>query len=643
MIFQPAINYVKPFTEQKKNLLFIDNSKSMQLTDSIQIKEITSAINENLTNSGIDFEVYSFSDFVKPFESQKFKLTGQSTNYENLFSFIQNQQPDVATVSIISDGNSNAGKLTDKKIEYLNTPIFTVGLGDTTLFEDISIKKINYNPFIYSNTPTEVELIIETTSPGKNVNVSISGDVEKKETKTVKLEKNFTRVVFDFSSASPGKKKVNFQISNLKNEKNINNNSKSVILNVFKDKIKIGLLSGSLSMDYRFVKNILEKDEKKKLLEVVKISNTIKKNSLQDFSDLDAVFIIGFPSQINKDSEINNLINLIQEKKLPFFFMLTKGTDYTKLSQLSSILKFNYEFKDNIQYNLITPEIKEFNSPLVKNSTVPTIAAWQNLPPVLQPDIEFSATPGSNIISTVKKENIGTSIPLIFTNNFNGIKSVYTLAGDIWKWKLNKSENVNVLENFINSSVKWLLADEELKNISVKPAKEIFDSGEPIEFSGKVFNETFAPINDAVVEITLNENGSNKKIVLSYEKNGHYSGSFELTKSGKYDYRVNVTRSNNSIFSEKGSFEISNSDFELKNGKLNKDYLEKIAYKSDGKYFSFEKLSTLFDQVRKIHSQNQLIIDKNYSISLHLNQYALFLVILLFTTEWLLRKYWKLL
>jgi len=639
VIFQPVINYTKPEFRKQKNYVFFDNSKSIQFVDSSIINSLQTDLNQFLQNPEVKTDIYTFSDSINNFKLKQTTFSGKSTNFENLFDFLNSRNKNISTFTIISDGNVNSGRLSEEKIEKLNIPIFTLGLGKIDNSADLLVKKINYNSFIYSNVKTQIESVIESDLTGINVNVSMLIDGKLKKTKNVLLSQKLTSVSFNFFSGSPGKKRIGFRVTKLENEKNIENNYNSAIINVLSNKIRVGLISGSLSNDYRFIKNILKNDDKNKLAEFIKVNADIIRGNISQLKKCDVLFLIGFPSLINSASEIKKIKKIIIQNKIPFFFIPGNGVNFKKLKNLSSLLQFDFKINTPVKYNLATVKIKNFNSPLIKTNEINPAQVWKNLPPIMQPEIKFTPHKGTDIIAV--DETMKT--PLLISGNIGKIKSVYVLANNIWKWQLNNSGKTNILKNFISSVVKWLVADDELKNIVIKTDKTIYNTGELITFSAKVYSETFEPINDAVVEVTVNNNEASHKLVLNHYKNGNYTSQAKFTKPGKYKYKANVFRNSKSLSNKKGLFEISSTDIEFLKTGLNREYLERLSIKSGGKYFSDNELQILLEKIKTINRKNKISTDKAYSFSLHLDKYILFIIIFMFTIEWIFRKYWKLL
>ena len=94
-------------------------------------------------------------------------------------------------------------------------------------------------------------------------------------------------------------------------------------------------------------------------------------------------------------------------------------------------------------------------------------------------------------------------------------RSIAVLAKDIWKWKLQTAdENLNLFDNFILNSVKWLNTSEKQKQVTIKTSKKLYSSGEDIDFTGQVYDETFNPVSDAEVKVKINGEKDNYDIDL---------------------------------------------------------------------------------------------------------------------------------
>ena len=636
-LFEPKLNYSKSVLQQNKNLIFFDNSKSILSADSLQIQNTISSLSELIKDENLQFEVFSFSDKIDSLKNLDIEFSGTSTNAEKILQYLE-ENDNISSATLISDGIFNSGNTSFNKIENLNTPLFTVGIGDSTKANDVKIKQINFNSFVYVNKNTQIEVLLETTKPGEEHTVLMTSS-NQRITKRIKTSENLNKVVFDYKPTTEGKQKISISVSNLKNEVNTKNNKAASTINVLNNKNVITLISESLSADYRFIKNILKADSTIETQELLKLNNNEKLN-LTNLNNSKAVYMIGFPSDLTTNSEIVKFKDVIQKNNISLFLILSPGTNLQKLKQLNEILIFDFEVANENKNLLVSAEPERLNNPIIKNEITDLNSVWKNLPPVIQPEIRISKKTGiENLVSSVNN-NVKVN-PLILSGKSNNIKMISVLASSVWKWQLNKSENV--LEKFINSSAKWLMADENFENIIVKPSKNIFSSGEEVKFQAKVYSEIFEPVNNAEVNVEITNSSTTKKIRLTNTSEANYEGSINISETGKFNFKSEVNLGDEKLYVNSGSFEISDTELESLELTMNKNKLKEISYLSSGKYFEPDRLSDWLNEIKKISESREIIRDKNYSVIITLNKNLLFIIVFLFAVEWILRKRWQLL
>jgi hypothetical protein len=189
----------------------------------------------------------------------------------------------------------------------------------------------------------------------------------------------------------------------------------------------------------------------------------------------------------------------------------------------------------------------------------------------------------------------------------------------------------------LRNSVKWLSTKKD-KQIFVSTTKDIFNSGEIIEFVGNVYDETSTPINDALVEIEIYSDNFKDNLKLNSTKNGIYDGSIEINKLGNFNYKAKITLRNGKIDLVEGKFFISDVKIENINFVLNSNYLKFISDNSSGKSFGIKNYSELFPKIEKIFEINN--VDKVISTKYELwyDKWILLLIVFLFALEWTIRK-----
>jgi hypothetical protein len=310
------------------------------------------------------------------------------------------------------------------------------------------------------------------------------------------------------------------------------------------------------------------------------------------------------------------------------------------LKQLQSELPFNIN-RIIPGYSEVQPyiSVEESKNSLIQNNSQNPVAAWNNLPPVYQPNTEFRAKPESDVISKIKINNTPVNKPLIVTRKLGGKRSMAVVAEDSWKWKLQTAvKDLDLFDRFILNSVKWLNTSEEQKQVTIRPSKKLYSLGEEIEFTGQVYDETFNPVWDAEVKVKINHGGEAYNINLSSLGNGLYEGTFQTNKTGDYTYTGDALQENKIIGSDDGSFNIGEVDIEMVNPRMNYEFLTLLASQTGGEYFDASNYEQLFNILQRINEKSSREKIDVSEISLWSSEWLMAAVILLLGLEWFLRK-----
>ena len=504
---------------------------------------------------------------------------------------------------------------------------------------------ILYNEYIYAQTPTTIQgTILNNGFGNQNVNVSFYENDLLVEQKTIKLSTDGVQNInFTYTPQTGGEKKLTMEISNLKGEFTAANNKKIFYINVLSNKIKVLLVSGAPSADLSFIKNTLTEDKNLSVNSITQIAqnNFLEKNNRKEIIDSSQIiFLIGFPTSQTSDDLINEVYDAINNKNKPFFIILSGRTDFSRLKRLQSELPF-VATKPTSGFTEIQPNIpsSESDNPLIQNNAQNPIEAWNNLPPVYQPHANYKAKPEDEIISTVKINNVPINSPLIVSRVLGSKRSIAVLAKDIWKWKLQTADdNLNLFDNFILNSVKWLNTSSKQKQVTIKTSRKNYSSGENIDFTGQVYDETFNPVSNAEVKVQINGEKDNYNLTLSAIGNGLYVGDLQINKAGNYRYSGEATQNGKKLGTDAGKFNIGEVDIEMINPQMNYSFLSSLANETGGKFFNSSNDNQLFSIIKNLNkrtSKEKTIVSE---IKLWSNEWLMAIAILLFALEWFFRK-----
>lgn len=643
-IFEPVVNITRTEKIEPINLLFVDNSQSITFEDSLHKSEAIFNAIEKINNSiegknSTNLFGTEIKDATDSLELINFK--DNTTNFAQIINSLQNDSRNISSVIIISDGTITDGSNPTHNAEGLNIPIFTIGIGDTTKRKDIEISKVRYNENIFLGKSTKISTtILHNGYKDTKVQVSFWEDNAQIEKKEITLSRDgINNLDFEYIPKSPGEKKISIIVSNQPNELTYSNNKNIFFISVLDDKVKIVVLSSSPSADVSFITNSLKVDKNLEVLSIVQISNNkfLNNKSINSSIDsADAFFLVGFPGSATSTDLFNKVQHILREK--PFFLSLSAGTDFNKLKQLEQFLPFTIS-QITTGTSSVQPNIEDKKNTLLLNNAVEPINAWNSLPPILQTNSRLSSKPESNVIATSKIRNVTMNTPLIISRSIGYNRSIAVLGQDIWRWKLQTpNKDLNLFDNFLYNCVRWLTIDTKKERFKVKTQKKLYMKGELIEFVGEVYDESFNPLDDVDIKVTIVKDGEKSDINLSSIGNGIYESTYETNKDGDYQFSASAISNGKNIGKINGRFTIGDINIETINPRLDKNFLSALSYSTNGQYYNINNFDNLFREINQRIENNTKEKIKTSEINLWSAELLLVLIILLLTIEWFFRK-----
>jgi hypothetical protein len=645
LIFEPLLTVINRRNIEPTSFIFIDNSNSIAHKDSVKrINQIKELSNKILTTYSENVKVYLFGQNVRsvaPNTLEKLKLDEPLTNFSNIFSSFQKEKNSISSAVIISDGIINDGLDPLYNAERSPFPIFTVGIGDSTQFNDLFIKDIIYNQYIYAGKETELELLIYNVGfENRQVSIQMYEEGKSFQTQTINLNSSgINRIIFPYTPIGSGEKKIDFRISSIENEENKTNNSKSILLNVLNNKLKITVVSGRPSPDLSSIIQALEAD---KNLDIYKLIQITPQKFWQDISvnvidSADVIFLIDFPTSNTPPFLNEKIFDSIQNNK-PFFILVSASTDLQKIKQYEKYLPFTIgQIRD--ETILVNSEITSIGEISTFSKFLSIYKNWQKLPPLIRNTTEIITKPGSNTLLRAVVKNIPINTPIFISRNIANERSISFIGGDIWRWQLATADNnPNFFSNFINDIVKWLNVSQKQKQFSVRTNKKVYSIGEEIIFTAELYDQTFAPIDSAFIELNIFNEKEKSNIILKKVKEGIFSTNFAAIDKGDYRFEATAKFNNSSVKSNSGRFIVSETNLEKEITKMNTNILKQIAGLSRGNYFDITDDESLIDELIKIknNSKKEIIVYGEYH--LWSEEITLIIILLLFSVEWFLRK-----
>ena len=615
-IEQTLIEYNKPVLG-----VLIDNSSSIKfLNQTDTVRSVVHKIESNKAlRTKFDIQYVAFGEDVRVQDSLRFNE--HQTDISKGLQAIQNlyQSPNGAVV-LLSDGNQTSG--IDYEFTNPKKPVFPIIIGDTTRYQDLSIRQINVNAYSYvqNKFPVEVMLIYKGNTPvtrrftiyqqGKSVYTQNVRFTPSKKSVMINTHLTARKEGFHFYTAS---------VQHIENEKNVQNNSKKFSVEVISELTKIVIVSSISHPDLGLLKKSLETN-KQRSVEIVLIDEL--KNKINDCQ-----FVVLY----QPNNKFKDLLTSIKTQNLNYLLISGAATDWNFINQQQ--LGFSKQaIHQTENYSA------DFNASFL---------------PFLQKDIGFKNFPplkdqfGEVLISREHQQLLSQNVlgissqqPLIATLEQNNQKTAVIFGEGIWKWRATSyllNNSFHDFDEFIGSLAQYLASNKKRNRLDVRAAA-VYPANLPIHLSAYYTDENYQFDKRASLLCTLvnEENKAIKKIPFSLV-NDTFQLVLEDLPSGNYTYNVGVEGQQ---IQKRGSFSVIASRIEEQFHNANSDKLTRFANATGGRAYLSSEIDRL---INELNSDATLVTTQKSTLKeQHLIDFKwlLALILLLLTIEWFVRKYY---
>jgi hypothetical protein len=654
LILEPIVKLVSGKSKPPTVAILVDNSKSMTLTDRMGNRAET--VQALLKSNGIQelskiarLEFFRFSSGFSAIPAlDSVRFNGDATDISTALGEVQNrsEEENIQAVVLVSDGDHNLGENPLHEVNHFGMPIYTIGIGDSAEQRDVLITKLLTNEIAYAESRIPMDVTIKSSGfNGERVEVSLSegGKLLAQQFLTLREGTWGYPVKFFFEPKEEGTKRYTVSVSRLEGELTTANNIKSVFVKVLKSKMKVLLVAGAPSPDVAFIRRALTEDKNVDLEVLIQKSATDfyeSQFSSQMINNADCIVLVGFPLSNSRDDVLRAIQSEIRQQRKPLLIVLSRNIDVAKLRFLGSELPFTIGPVSSTEVSAsVQVPGKEQVNPLMNLKGSPNL--WDGLPPIYKTGTGFQARPESEILGVARVQGVSTNEPLLLSRNIGGTKSVAILGYGVWRWKLltqASDPSKDVLQLFMSNAVRWLTTREESKLVRISTTQEVFTGGEPVEFSGQVYDKTYRPIDAADARVSVRSGNETFETILTPVGNGRYEGKMEGLREGEYQFSGTASLNGEHLGEDKGKFSVGAQEIEFQETRMNRPLLEQLAYRSGGKYFDPQGISQLPEEVERNTKLTAKEITRASEFELWSLSTVLILIILFFGVEWFLRK-----
>jgi uncharacterized membrane protein len=525
LFLEPAIELRQVAREPNRVAVLVDDSLSMSLRDDSDGPTRAGRARALITASADTFrawrgehqiDFYTFSDALVAAAEDTVGTAppaGKATLMRQALEQVRAryQGDDLAGVVLVSDGigtgdfaqgaGSGAGR---DFLRSLDTVVHTAWAAKPGL-KDVSVARILADEFAFARTVVEIEAVIRSTGYGaRRIPVTLSSDGKPLRRKWVDIAGGTqeVRVAFEFTPAKVGKYVYEIATPVAPDEAVAENNSRSTVLRVIRDKIRVLQVSGQPSWDVRALRGMLKQNPNVDLISffILRTQDDIS------YASNDELSLIPFPTHELFEEQLPSfdLIVLQNFDYLPYGIApyLDNIKSYVEggggLVMLGGGLSFSSggyggtPIADVLPVTLAPP----YGSPdtlLDEAAFAPTLTEQGRVHPITALRFEpsdnaaaWKALPdlqGINLVEGVRKDALvlavhprlrtrgGAPMPLIAAWQAGEGRALAITTGSLWRWGFvaasQPGNDGGAYFKLWDNAIRWLMDDPDLRFLRV--------------------------------------------------------------------------------------------------------------------------------------------------------------------------------
>lgn len=625
LLLAPVISITSNET-QKPVVVFVQDNSSSTATalgkDSSTYQKNTQSLIDKLSG---DYKVITWNLNGNTAADSLFRYTTQSTDISKALENVQEYYgaQNLGAVVLATDGKYNQGSNPLFQQLSLQSPLYTVGIGDSSQQKDLRIAQVYSNKTVSLNSNFEIRAdVIATLCNGYSNSIQLTEDGQTIATTPFGINNNqYDRTIsFSIKASKAGLHHYTIVAPTADGEQNTANNRRDVFVEVVDEQKKILIAAAAPHPDIKAIQEALGTMESYKV--TVAMANEIP--SLQDYK---VVILHQLPSQF-----LNNSRDIATMRK-PVWYILGSQTNPAAIMQLPSPVQMS--INPLASRDLYPAYNAAFNSFSVPQNMQ---AVMDKMPPLSVPQGTIQAKPNADVLF---RQRDGEQQPLWILQQGNPSTAITTGEG-IWRWRMYEYKNFNThntIDECIRQTVSFLAANSNEKPFYIQLPKYVWSDQENIGMNAYLLNATNQQVNNADVQLVITDT-TGRKQNFSFEKSGSsYRLNTGIWAAGTYNYAARVVY-NGTTYTSNGSFVVEHMPLEQMETGADYNMLYTLAKKYNGGFVPAASITSLADSIKKNTNIKPVIQSNMQSVPLVDWKWYFLLILIFAVAEWLLRKYW---
>lgn len=630
LLLGPVLKYAGFETQKPIIAVLVDDSKSIVQND-ITTQQIAASLGILETELAKKYDVNSiaYSNVAQFVTANKLTHTGSESNLSQALRYVSEQyvNQNLGGVVLLGDGIYNAGSNPQFIANNFKVPIYTVGLGDTTIYADLSVNNVSHNSLAYlgSEFPFRIEVKASKLS-GKQANMQVLLNGKTLTQKSVIISKDafYQEIDVVAQAGKIGQNKVEIRLTTFDNENNKANNAYTFYVDVIDGKKKVGIWAGSPHPDLGMLRSTINTNENYEAI-----------ISLGKYEVSTAFDLVILHNWFASQAELN-LYEKLRSSGVPV--LLIAGDDFNGriFSAGSQDIKYTSRGKGaNAALPLVNGNFEYFD---LESEVVNSIKKW---PPLKASFGKYSGYQPSDVLLYQQIGAVATQEPLALLSSTGKVRFGLLAGTGLWQWRLAEFEkneshaNVNAL---ISKMVQYLAVKDDKKLLKVYPSAKQYGVGESVTLLGELYNQSLDAISGQEINIALKDaEGKVYKHTMT-ASGSQYRLLLQNLAAGAYQYTATTTVGGVKL-KDNGYFTILGQQKELVNLTADFNLLRGISKTTGGEFVPFVDMASLGKDLVENKDLKSVITEENKLSDLIKMKWLFWLLFGLLGIEWFVRKW----
>ncbi|MGD8237782.1 MAG: glutamine amidotransferase [Armatimonadota bacterium] len=263
---------------------------------------------------------------------------------------------------------------------------------------------------------------------------------------------------------------------------------------------------------------------------------------------------------------------------------------------------------------------------------------WSRLPLLEGANLTKGAKPLASVL--LEGTGAGQRVPLLAAQRMGAGRALCIASDSTFRWVFSEyatDESARAHAALWQRAIRWLSTSTNERPLSIALDKTACTVGEPVRVIATVLDESFAPVADAQVSATVTR--SDAKTTIECHRTGdpgRYESSLRPTADGKHTVHVRAKRGGDDIGSAGGEFTAHTALAELRDVRLNRALLQRLADVSGGSCYEAADAEQAMAR-----PPPALTVAAHRRINMTRSWPYLILVLVLCGLDWGLRRRWN--